>query len=429
MRILIRGGTVVDPEHRTVHKKDVLLVEGRVAELGEDLPADDALVIEAAGRLVTPGLIDMHVHLREPGYEDKETIASGTRAAARGGFTAVVCMANTHPVADTRAVVEYIRERARATGVVHVFPVGAVSKGLEGKELAELAGLREGGAVAFSDDGRPVADSGLMRRAMEYARMLGAPVISHCEDPGLSAGGLMNEGRTAYLLGLPGIPAAAEEVMVAREILLAELTGCPVHIAHVSTAGAVRLIREAKARGVPVTAEATPHHFTLTEEAVEGYNTSAKVNPPLRTAADVAAVREGLADGTIDVIATDHAPHAEEEKDVEFAAAPFGIAGLETAVGLVFTELVHTGVLDLPAAVAKMTVNPARILGLPKGRLVPGADGDVTIIDPRLEVTVDAADLVSKGKNNPFVGRKLVGVPVTTVVAGRIVMLERELKC
>ncbi|MBC7107044.1 MAG: dihydroorotase, partial [Firmicutes bacterium] len=303
MRLLIRGGTVVDPENRTVEQKDVLLADGRVAALGADLPADDALVIDAAGRLVTPGLIDMHVHLREPGYEHKETIASGTRAAARGGFTSVVCMANTDPVADTGAVVEYIRERARATGVVHVFPVGAVSKGLEGKELAELASLREGGAVAFSDDGRPVADGGLMRRAMEYARMLGAPVISHCEDPGLAAGGQMNEGRTAYLLGLPGMPAAAEELMVAREILLAELTGCPVHIAHVSTAGAVRLIRDAKARGLPVTAEATPHHFTLTEEAVEGYDTRAKVNPPLRTAADVAAVREGLADGTIDVIA------------------------------------------------------------------------------------------------------------------------------
>ncbi|MEW6769920.1 MAG: dihydroorotase [Bacillota bacterium] len=417
---IIKKGRVVDPLHERVFPADVLVVDGRIAAIGPGLAGQkDTTVINAEGCLVLPGLIDMHVHLREPGFEYKETIASGTRAALRGGFTAVCAMPNTRPVCDRAAVAGFVLDRARAAGNARVYPVGALSKGSEGKELAPFGEMRDAGVVAFSDDGRWLADAHLMRRAMEYAAMLDVPVISHCEDPALSAGGVMNEGFTATVLGLRGMPAAAEEVAVARDILLAELTGCHLHVAHVSTAGAVRLIREAKARGVRVTAEVTPHHFTLTEEAVRGYDTNAKVNPPLRTAVDVAALKEGLADGTIDVIATDHAPHSQEEKETEFDAAPFGMVGLETAVGLVFSELVSQGVLTLPQAVAKMTVNPAHILGLEAGVLAEGAVADITLVDPEREEVVEPGGFASQGKNTPFAGWRLKGTPVGVMVGGR----------
>ncbi len=422
MKLLIKGGMVLDPAAGTAEKKDVLIVDGKIAAVDRGLSRSGARVLDAAGKLVAPGFIDMHAHLREPGYTHKETIVSGSRAAVRGGFTAVACMPNTDPVADCGAVVAHIKSEAAKAGLVRVYPIGAITRGSLGLELAEMADLKEHGAVAVSDDGRPVGSAALMRSAMQYARMLGLTVISHCEDESLSAGGAMNEGFMSTVLGLKGIPAAAEEVMVARDLILAGQTGCRLHLAHVSTAGSVRLIREAKARGVSVTAEAAPHHFTLTEEAVAGYDTNTKVNPPLRTSEDVAAVREGLADGTIDVIATDHAPHALEEKDVEYDRAPFGIAGLETAAGLVWSELVNSGVLTPLQAVARLTLNPARVLGIPGGTLETGADADLTIIDPELTWTVDASLFESKGKNTPFNGRLLKGVPVATIVGGRIVM-------
>jgi len=422
VKLLIKGGNVVDPVGGTITEKDILVIDGRIANSGKGLIAGGAEVVDASGMLVVPGLIDMHVHLREPGFEAKETILTGSRAAARGGFTSVACMPNTRPVADSAAMVSYIREAAFKCGIVNVYPVGAITRGIGGEELAEMGDMKEAGAVAFSDDGSPVMNGGLMRRAMQYARMLGAAIISHCEDKNLSAGGAMHEGAVSTILGLRGIPASAEEVMVARDIILAEETGCRLHIAHVSTAGSIRLVREAKSRGVKVTCEATPHHFTLTDKAVTGYDTSTKVNPPLRTDGDVAAVKEGLADGTIDVIATDHAPHTVEEKDVEYENAPFGLAGLETAVGLVWTGLVNTGVLTPLQAVAKMTVNPAGILGIPRGTLEVGAVADITVIDPGLAWTVDAGLFESKGRNTPFHGMPLKGRVFMTVVGGRVVM-------
>lgn len=429
MKLLIKGGTVLDPVAGEMVEKDILVAGGKIAGEGSNLCFGDAgIVLDASGKLVVPGLIDMHVHLREPGYEAKETILTGTRAAARGGFSSVVCMPNTSPVVDTAALISYILNTAREQGAAHVFPVGSITRGSRGKELAEMGDLKKAGAVAFSDDGMPVANAGLMRRAMQYARMLDLPIISHCEDRELSSGGSMHEGYMSTVLGLKGIPASAEEVMVAREILLAGETGCRVHIAHVSTAGSVRLVREAKSRGIPVTAEVTPHHFTLTDEAVAGYNTSTKVNPPLRTASDVAAVKEGLADGTIDVIATDHAPHTVEEKDVEYDRAPFGLVGLETAVGLVWTELVDAGVLTPLQAIAKMTLNPARVLNISRGTLNPGVDADLTIIDPNLTWTVDANLFESRGKNTPFHGMKLKGQAYATVAGGRVRMLGGAVK-
>lgn len=422
MKLLIKGGLVVDPVAGNAAKKDILVADGKIAGTGANLDQGGARVLEAAGKLVAPGLIDMHVHLREPGFEHKETVYTGTRAAARGGFTSVACMPNTNPVIDNAALITSLIKSARTGGLVHVYPVGAITRGSKGGELAEMGDMKGAGAAAFSDDGTPVSDSGLMRKAMQYARMLGVAIISHSEEKSLSAGGSMHEGYVSTILGLKGIPACAEEVMVARDILLAEETGCRVHIAHVSTAGSVRLLREARTRGVRVSAEATPHHFTLTDETVMGYDTFTKVNPPLRTGEDVAAVRQGLADGTIDVIATDHAPHTAEEKDVEYELAPFGMVGLETAVGLVWTELVHTGVLTPLQAVTCMTLNPARILGIPKGSLEPGTDADITIIDPDLAWTVDPSVFAGKGRNTPFAGRMLRGLPWLTMVSGRIVM-------
>jgi dihydroorotase len=420
MTILIKGGQVIDPG-RVNGPADVLIENGKIAAVGPKLKAPaGATVIDATGRMVMPGFIDLHVHFREPGFEYKETIQSGTAAAVAGGFTSVCCMPNTNPVNDNQSITEFILEKARAAGNANVFPVGAITKGSEGKELAEIGDLRRAGCVAISDDGLPVMNSLVMRRAMEYAIAFDVPVVDHCEDLHLSEGGCMNEGLVSTQLGLQGVPAAAEDVMVARNLALSELTGARLHLAHLSTAGSVRMVREAKARGIKVTAEACPHHFTLTEEAVCGYNTHAKMNPPLRTGADVQAIKEGLRDGTIDVIATDHAPHATQEKQQEFAAAPNGIVGLETAWPLTLT-LVEEGVLTLEAAVAKLTTEPARAFGLTKGTLEPGADADVVITNLQEGWEVDPGRFRSKSRNTPFAGWKVKGRVTTTIVGGRVV--------
>lgn len=427
MKILIKGGKVIDPANNFSGKADILIEDGKIKDVGMDLDTAGAEVIDAAGKLVVPGLIDMHVHLREPGLEAKETIATGTRAAARGGFTSVACMPNTKPVIDNQALVEFIKTRAASEGVVNVYPIGAITKGSAGSELAEIGDMKMAGAVGVSDDGHPVMNAQVMRLAMEYSKMFNLTVISHCEDINLVADGVMNEGYYSTVYGLKGINRLAEEVMVARDIMLAEVTGARVHIAHISTTGSVELVRMAKKKGLKVTAEATPHHFTLTDEAVGTYDTATKVNPPLRREDDVRAVKEGLRDGTIDVIATDHAPHAQEEKDVEYNYAPFGMVGLETAVGLAMKELVAPGILTVEALVEKMSINPARVLGLDKGKIGPGADADITIIDPELTEVVDVKRFASKGKNSPFGGWELKGMPVATIVNGKIVMNNREL--
>lgn len=425
MKILIRGGRVIDPAQNLDGIYDLLVAQGKVAALEKDIEAEgDAKVIDAQGYIVAPGFIDMHVHLREPGYEQKETIATGTRAAAAGGFTAVACMPNTNPVADSGAVITYIIERARAVGAVRVYPIGALSKGSQGEELAEIRDLVEAGAVALSDDGRPVMNAEVMRRALEYSKLFDIPVISHCEDLNLVAGGVMHEGYMSTILGLRGIPAAAEEVMVARDLILAELTGGRLHLAHLSSAGSVRLVKGAKKRGIKVTAEVTPHHLCLTDEAVQEYDTNTKVNPPLRDEEHRSALVEGLAAGTIDALATDHAPHAEEEKDVEYDLAPFGMVGLETAVPLVVTKLVKTGKLSWRRLVEAFSLNPARILNVPGGTLAVGSVADITIINPDLEREVEVKAFYSLGKNSPFQGWKLAGWPVATIVGGRLVMEE-----
>lgn len=426
MNLLIKNGRVIDPANRIDERLDLFVSEGKIAKVGRTgtIKLDNAHVIEAGGRLVVPGLIDMHVHLREPGFEYKETIQTGAAAARAGGFTAICCMPNTKPVNDNRAVTEFILSQAARAACVNVFPIGAITKSLSGEELAEMGELHDAGCIAVSDDGRPVMNAALMRRAMEYSKIFDIPVISHCEDTALSGRGVMNEGFTSTKLGLAGIPRAAEEVMVARDILLAELTGCRLHIAHVSTSGSVRLIREAKARGVRVTAETCPHYFTLTEDAVRGYNTMAKMNPPLRTAEDVAAVKQGLKDGSIDAIATDHAPHALDEKAAEFDSAPFGIVGLETALGLSL-GLVQEGVLNHSDLIERLSLAPARILGLKKGTLSLGADADITIIDPGMRWRVNASDFKSRSRNTPFEGWDLTGKAVMTIVRGRMDVGER----
>jgi len=425
MNLLVKGGRLVDPASGFDGLADCLILNGKVAEVGPALRAAEGTpVVDAAGKVVAPGFIDMHVHLREPGYEYKETIATGTRAAALGGFTRVACMANTEPVNDNRAVTDYILAKARDEGWVRVHPVGAVTRDLKGESLAELGELAEGGCVAYSDDGRPIMNAGLLRRALEYIQPFGLPVISHAEDSTLAAGGVMHEGVVSTELGLRGIPSAAEEVMVARDIILAELTGSPVHIAHVSTAGAVRLIRNAKARGLRVTAEVTPHHLLLTEEAVRSFDTDTKMNPPLRSKADREALQEALADGTLDAVATDHAPHAPAEKEVEYDHAAFGVVGLETAVPLLLHHLVHGGILDLPTLIARFTGGPARILNLPGGHLGKGADGDLVILDLDREHEVDVARFASRSRNSPFGGWRLRGFVWMTVVGGKVVQSE-----
>lgn len=429
MNLLIKGGRVIDPANNVDAIQDLLVQDGKVASCGPNLAAPEGTpTIDAPGKLVCPGFIDLHVHLREPGYEYKETIATGTRAAAAGGFAAVCAMANTFPVNDNRAVTDYILAKARVEGVVRVYPIGAVTRNLQGEELAELGELAEADCVAFSDDGKPVMNAALLRRAMEYVLPFGTPVISHAEDLNLAAGGVMNEGVVSTELGLKGIPAAAEEAMVGRDIVLTELTGTPVHIAHISTAGAVRLVRDAKARGVRVTAEVTPHHLLLTDEAVRGYDPNTKMNPPLRSKRDQEALLEGLIDGTIDAIATDHAPHALAEKEGEFDRSAFGIVGLETAVSLLLDRLVRPGLLDLATLVARLTVGPARIFGLPGGTLAVGSHADITILDPERELTIEPARFHSKSRNTPFGGWKVTGMPWMTIVGGRVVMWERVIK-
>jgi dihydroorotase len=419
MSIVIKGGRVIDPAQGIDGVLDVLIEEGKIAKIGKGLKGKGE-TIDATGKLVTPGLIDIHVHLRDPGYEYKEDIVSGTRSAAAGGFTSVACMPNTNPVTDSKSVALYIRNKAREEGFVNVFPVGSITKGLKGETLAEIGELKEAGCPAVSDDGRPVVNGELMRRALEYARPFGVTVISHAEELSLVGEGVMNEGFVATELGLKGIPWVAEDACVARDVMLAEFTGAHLHIAHISTKGAVEIVRQAKKRGIKVTCEVTPHHFTLTEEAVRGYNTNAKMNPPLRSADDVAAVRTGLTDGTIDAIATDHAPHHIDEKNVEFNIAMNGIVGLETALPLSL-RLVEEGVLSLPDLIAKLTIGPARSLNIARGTLQEGAPADVTVIDQQLEWTVEADKLQSKSKNTPFGGWKMKGAALYTIVSGKVV--------
>lgn len=419
--VLLANGRIVDPSQQLDRRGDVLLVDGHVRELGNRIVAPEgAEVLDCAGAIVAPGFIDVHCHLREPGREHVETVASGARAAAAGGFTAVCAMPNTEPVTDNQAAVGFIIRQAQRAHGARVHPIGAISIGQRGEKLAEFGEMVSAGAVAVSDDGRPVASAHLMRTALEYARTFGIPVIDHCEEPTLSAGGAMNEGIVSARLGLKGIPAEAEEIMVIRDILLARRTGGHVHLAHLSTKGSVELVRWGKERGIRVTAEVCPHHLSLTEEAVEGYDTDAKMNPPLRTAADVESLQEALRDGTIDVVATDHAPHHYDEKEREFADAPNGIVGVETALAVVVTRLVATGRIDLVTLVERMACAPARIFNLPGGTLRPGSPADVTVFEPDRRWTVDATRFHSMGRNTPYDGMELQGLARFTVVGGRV---------
>lgn len=437
MSLFIRNGRIIDPSQGIDGLGDIRLEKGKIVAVAvrdDGSPssrgtkgresdargrAPDMKIIDATGLVVVPGLIDMHVHLREPGFEHKETIKTGTLAAVKGGFTTVCCMPNTSPVNDNASVTEFIQRKASQEGYCSVFPIGAVTKGQRGEELAEMGAMRKEGCVAFSDDGHPVMHSLVMRRALEYSRAFGVPIISHAEDLTLSEGGVMNEGLLSLTLGLRGSPAAAEEIMIFRDIVLAELTGGRLHVAHVSTKGSVEIIRSAKQRGVRVTAETCPHYFSITEEAVAGYDTDAKVNPPLRTSADREAIAEGLRDGTIDVIASDHAPHHRDEKLREFDLAPSGISGLETSLGLSM-RLVEERILTFGQLIEKMALNPAKILRLDSGTLRIGSDADLTIIDPSREVVVDPESFISKGKNTPFKGWRLKGVAAYTIVKGKL---------
>lgn len=420
----IKGGKVVDPVKGAVELVDLLIENGKIAKIlppdkFEDIGAD-LRIIDASNRIIVPGLIDMHVHLREPGHEYKETIATGTKAAVAGGFTSLACMPNTLPPNDSRSVTEFILMQAERAGLAKVYPIAAITMGQKGEALTEFGDLRDAGAVGVSDDGFPVVNSEVMRRALEYAGYQGLTVISHCEDIHLSHGGVMHEGVVSTQIGLPGIPAASEEIMVFREISLSKLTNCPVHIAHVSTAGSVELIRRAKDEGAPVTAETAPHYFSLDHNAVKGYDTKAKMNPPLRTPDDVQAIKEGLAQGIIDVIATDHAPHSNLEKDLEFDKAAFGIIGLETALPLTL-DLVRQGILGLPEAIGKLSCNAYALLRIPGGRLIEGAQADLSIIDTECEYVLREEDIVSKSKNSPFIGKTLKGRNDLTMVGGKIV--------
>ena len=424
MKLLIANGHLIDPAVQENTGMSVLIENGKVTawlKPGEPAP-EDCEVFDASGLLVAPGFIDMHVHLREPGQEHKETIASGCAAAVAGGWTSVCPMPNTNPVNDNAAITRYMIEQAERAGLANVFPIGAITKSSDGSELAEMGEMKAAGAVAVSDDGRPVPNAGIMRRAMQYARDFDLPVIDHREDKSLSSGGVMHEGRVSLLLGLKGIPALAEDIDAVRDIILAEATDSHVHIAHVSTKGAVEAVRRAKAEGIKVTCEVTPHHFTLTDKAVEGYDTNTKMAPPLRSEEHLAAIIEGIKDGTIDAIATDHAPHHADEKALEYDRAPMGITGLETAIGLAFNELVHKGIIGLARLVEMCTTNPARIFKLAgRGTLAPGSIADITIIDPDLEWTYTNAESRSKSRNSPFGGWQFCGAAVATIVGGRIV--------
>lgn len=427
MRLLIKNGLVIDPANEINEIRDVLIENGKILEVAKDINSPGAQEVDAAGKIVCPGFIDMHVHLREPGFEYKEDISTGTRAAAVGGFTSICCMPNTNPVIDEASVAVYIKERAKKSGVVNVFPIGAVTKGEAGQELSEIAELVAAGCVAISDDGRPVENSYIMRNAMDYAKMFGLPVLSHCEEVSLSRDGQINEGFFSTVYGLKGIPAAAEEIMVSRDIILAGLTGAHLHICHASSSGSMDLIRNAKAEGINVTCEVTPHHLTLTDQAVENYDTDTKVNPPLRSGQDIESLIEAIKDGTVDCIATDHAPHHLESKDCEYSKAAFGISGIETAVAVIMDYLVKPGLITLEEMVRLFTVGPAGILGMKRGDLSPGSMGDLTIIDPNLYKTVDPSRFYSKGKNNPYKGKNLQGWPWLTIVKGEIVAADGEI--
>ncbi len=417
--ILIRAARVIDPAAQRDETADVLIADGRIRRVGRITESADQ-AIDAAGLILCPGLIDMHVHLREPGNEDEETIASGTAAAVAGGFTTVACMPNTNPPLDNEAAIEFIFRQAARSAHCNVLPIGALTKGRAGKELAEIGQMVRAGAVAFSDDGCGVANSAVMLRAMQYVAMFNKPVIQHCEDADLAAGGCMHQGLTSTRLGLPGIPAVAEEAMIQRDLLLGSITGAHYHVAHISTAGAVRMVREARARSIRVTTEVTPHHLLLTEEGCADYDTHFKVNPPLRTAADVEACRQGIVDGTIDCLITDHAPHASEEKELEFQNAPFGMVGLETAVPLTIEALIESRLIDWPRWVACWTSNPARILGIDRGTLAEGAIADITLIDPSTSWQIDAAQFASRSRNTPFDKRTVRGRAALTIANGLI---------
>lgn len=427
MKIIIKNGHIIDPKNNRDGIFDILIEEGKIIEIGNEIEFFNGDIIEASGKYILPGLVDAHCHLRDPGLEYKEDIETGTRSAAAGGFTSIACMPNTNPVIDSEAVIRYIINKAKNEGLINVYPIGAVSKGSKGEELAEIGELKFAGAVAISDDGKPVRSAALMKKALQYSSMFDITVISHCEDIELAEEGVMNEGYYSTVMGLKGIPAAAEEVMVARDLILAEYTKTPIHIAHVSTEVSVDLIRNAKKRGVNVTAETCPHYFSLTERACENFNTMAKVNPPLRTQKDVDAIIEGLKDGTIDIIATDHAPHHIDEKNVEFTIAANGMVGFETALPLAVTYLVKPGHLSIKQLAEKMSVNPSRILGLNKGSLDIGQSADITIIDVNDEYTVDINKFKSKSKNSPFDGFKLTGTVDYTIVNGKVVVREKVL--
>lgn len=423
MKLLIKGGHVIDIKTGLNKISDILIDEsGVVLEIAEEIDTAGCEIVDAEGMVVVPGLIDAHCHLRDPGFEYKEDIETGTASAAKGGFTSVACMPNTKPVIDNESVISYIKSKAEQDGYVNVFPIGAITKGLQGKELSEIGELKFAGAVALSDDGNPVLSSSLMRKALVYSSMFDITIISHCEDVDVAESGVMNEGYNSTIMGLRGIPTAAEEIMVARDLILAEYTGVPIHIAHVSTKLSVELIRHAKKRGVKVTAETCPHYFSLTDDACLNYNTLAKVNPPLRQAEDVEAIIEGLKDGTIDIIATDHAPHHNDEKNLEFDLAANGMVGFETAVPLALTNLYHKGHLTLEKIIEKMTVNPAKILGLSKGTIEVGKTADITVIDLNSENTIDVNSFLSKSKNSPFNGYRTKGAVVHTIVNGVVVV-------
>lgn len=427
MKLMLKGGRVVNPGKEFDQVADVLIEDGKISAIGKNLQAADVDVIDASGLVVTPGLIDMHIHLREPGQEAKEDFYSGSRAAAAGGFTTVACMPNTKPVVDSAVLINGLKERARQDAVVRIEVIGALTKGQAGKELAEIGDMYLSGAVAFSDDGHYVDSAKLLLSGLDYLRAFGAVIISHAEEYSLVEEGAMHEGLRSAMLGVKGRPSVAEDIAVMRDILLAEYADARIHIAHISSKGAVELVRRAKARGVKVTAEVTPHHLILTDEAVELFDASTKVNPPLRSREHVEAMLEGLKDGTIDMVVTDHSPHAFEEKDVEYQFAPSGFPGLETSLGLMLTEFYHTGKLTLNEIIAKMTYCPARVFGLARGALEVGADADIAVIDPNMEWTVDEKKFYTRGSHCPFVGRTLKGKAVATIVGGRVVMKDGEI--
>ncbi len=427
MKQLLKGGRVIDPENKFDAVADVLIEAGKIQAVGTNLSADDAKVIDVTGKIVTPGLIDMHVHFREPGQEAKEDFESGSKAAAAGGYTTVATMPNTKPVVDTAALVRSLQRRAEAVSRIHIEIIGALTKGQQGNELAEVGDMTEAGAVAFSDDGHFVKSAKVLLNGFDYLRTFDKIIINHDEEPSLVDEGVMNESHRSAMLGMKGRPTVAEDIAVARDILLAEYADARVHVAHISSARSVDLVREAKKRGVKVTAEATPQHMTMTDACVNLIDSSTKINPPLREQKDIDAVLAGLKDGTIDMIVTDHSPHAQEEKDREYAFAPSGFPGLETSLGILLTDLYHTGKIELPQLISKMTWEPARIFGLKAGGLSQGKPADITVLDTELEWTVDAAQFYTKGSHSPFVGRKLKGKAVLTMVDGQIIMQDGKI--